>query len=87
MLAVGEEYALVFSLHIIPIRPPRRWLVHFLHVWKDAETATSGCTAMERRNVERIVSWFDTARNPYLVQLPAGEYKKLRKKWNLPKLK
>jgi L,D-peptidoglycan transpeptidase YkuD (ErfK/YbiS/YcfS/YnhG family) len=88
MLAVGEEYALgVFvAYNSYPVRRGDGSCI-FLHVWKDAETPTSGCTAMERRNVERIVSWLDTARNPYLVQLPAAEYKKLRKKWNLPKLR
>lgn len=88
MLAVGEEYALgVFvAYNSYPVRRGDGSCI-FLHVWKDAETPTSGCTAMERRNVERIVSWLEPARNPYLVQLPAAEYKKFRKKWNLPKLK
>jgi len=59
----------------------------FLHVWKDATTATSGCTAMGRIDLERIVSWLEPAQNPYLVQMPEAEYKSLRKTWNLPKLK
>jgi D-alanyl-D-alanine dipeptidase len=59
----------------------------FLHVWKDANTPTAGCTAMGRLDMERIVSWLEPALNPYLVQLPEAEYKLLRKSWNLPKLK
>lgn len=59
----------------------------FLHIWKDASSPTAGCTAMERSNLERIVSWLDTSKNPYLVQLPESEYGKLRKAWNLPKHK
>jgi L,D-peptidoglycan transpeptidase YkuD (ErfK/YbiS/YcfS/YnhG family) len=59
----------------------------FLHVWKDANTPTAGCTAMGRLDMERIVSWLEPALNPYLVQLPEAEYKSLRKSWNLPKLK
>ena len=59
----------------------------FLHVWKDATTATSGCTAMGRLDLERIVGWLEPAQNPYLVQLTEEEYKSLRKSWNLPKLK
>lgn len=58
----------------------------FLHIWKDASTPTSGCTAMDRTHLERIVSWLDAAKNPYLVQLTKDEYKSLRKSWNLPKL-
>ena len=58
----------------------------FLHLWKDGTGSTAGCTAMERMNLERIVSWLDTKKNPYLVQLTEDEYKRLRKSWNLPKL-
>jgi D-alanyl-D-alanine dipeptidase len=59
----------------------------FLHVWKDADSTTSGCTAMGRLDMERIVSWLEPSLNPYLVQLPEAEYKSLKKSWNLPKLK
>ncbi len=59
----------------------------FLHVWKDAETPTSGCTAMARNDLERIISWLEPAKNPYYVHLPEAELKKLRKKWALPELK
>ena len=50
-------------------------------------TPTAGCTAMERPSLERVVAWLDAKKNPYLVQLPEGEYKSLEKGWNLPKLK
>ena len=59
----------------------------FLHVWKDADSTTSGCTAMGHLDMERIVSWLEPSLNPYLVQLPEAEYKSLKKSWNLPKLK
>lgn len=59
----------------------------FLHVWKDPASATSGCTAMSRTDLERIVAWLEPGLNPYLVQLPEAEYKSLRKSWNLPKHK
>jgi D-alanyl-D-alanine dipeptidase len=59
----------------------------FLHIWKDANTPTSGCTAMERGNLEKITGWLDPAKNPYLVQLPDEHYSKSQKSWNLPKLK
>src|SRR5690606_25202862 len=59
----------------------------FLHVWKDAETPTSGCTAMARADLNRIAAWLDPKMNPYLVQLPKAEYSKYQKAWNLPKHK
>ena len=42
---------------------------------------------MERRNLERVISWLTPEKNPYLVQMPADVYDKRRKEWNLPKLK
>jgi D-alanyl-D-alanine dipeptidase len=59
----------------------------FLHIWKDANTGTAGCTAMERQNLERIVKWLDPAKNPYLIQMPETHYEMNRKSYKLPKLK
>jgi len=56
----------------------------FLHIWKDANTPTSGCTAMAREDMERVVAWLDPKKNPYLVQLPKADYKGYKKSWNLP---
>lgn len=88
MLAVGDQYGLgVFvAYNTYPVESGRGSCI-FLHVWKDAATGTAGCTAMERRNIERIVAWLQPAKNPYLVQMPADIYEKRRKSWKLPKLK
>lgn len=87
MLEIGEEYGLgaFVAYNSYPIVAGNGSCI-FLHVWKDAATPTSGCTAMERRNVERVVSWLENDKNPYLVQLPEAELKRYRKAWNLPKL-
>lgn len=87
MLAIGEPYSLgVFvGYNSFPVEKDRGSCI-FLHVWKDSATATDGCTAMERRNVERIVAWASPAKNPYLVQLTEIDYKKYQKSWKLPKL-
>jgi len=59
----------------------------FLHIWKDAATSTEGCTAMERRNLERLFGWLVAAKNPYLIQLTEDDHNNYRKSWKLPKLK
>jgi zinc D-Ala-D-Ala dipeptidase len=59
----------------------------FLHVWKDANTPTAGCTAMARLDLERIVGWLEPELNPYLIQLPEEIYQRSRESWKLPKLK
>lgn len=56
----------------------------FLHIWKDANTPTAGCTAMSREDLERVVAWLDPKKDPYLVQLPEAEYRAYKKEWNLP---
>jgi D-alanyl-D-alanine dipeptidase len=88
MLAVGEQYSLgVFvAYNSFPVSSGNGSCI-FLHIWKDATSPTSGCTAMERTNLERIVGWLDSKKNPYVVQLPEDEYKSLQKGWSLPKLK
>lgn len=88
MLDVGERYELgiVTGYNSYPVEKGRGSCI-FLHVWIDAATGTSGCTAMERRNLERIVGWASPKKNPYLIQMPAGIYQKRQKTWKLPKLK
>lgn len=88
MLAVGTEYELgVFvGYNTFPVEKGRGSCI-FLHIWKDPNTATSGCTAMERRDLERIVAWLSPSKNPYLVQMPRKAYDSRRKLLRLPKLK
>jgi L,D-peptidoglycan transpeptidase YkuD (ErfK/YbiS/YcfS/YnhG family) len=42
----------------------------FLHVWKDQETPTAGCTAMSRDNMIALLEWLDPAKQPLLIQIP-----------------
>ncbi len=88
MMAIGGQYELgVFvAYNSYPVEKGRGSCI-FLHIWKDATSGTAGCTAMERRNLERIVAWASPAKNPYLVQMPKDIYEKRRKPWKLPKLK
>ena len=88
MLTILPQYELgVFvGYNSFPVEKAKGSCI-FLHVWKDASTGTAGCTAMERRNLELLVSWISAAKNPYLVQLPENVYKSSRKSWNLPKIK
>lgn len=58
----------------------------FLHIWKNAETGTAGCTAMARPDMEKILAWLDSQKNPVLIQLPEKDYVKLQNAWKLPKL-
>lgn len=87
MLAVGDQYALglFVAYNSFPVERGRGSCI-FLHIWKDANSGTAGCTAMERRDLERIVAWLESKKNPYLVQMPKAVYEKRRKSLKLPKL-
>jgi len=50
-----------------------------MHVWRAAGEGTVGCTAMPKEDVEQLIQWLDPAKSPRLVQLPLGQYNKLRK--------
>jgi zinc D-Ala-D-Ala dipeptidase len=87
MLEVGEQYDLgVFVAHNFE-RQKSAGSCIFLHIWKDANTPTVGCTAMSRENIEAVLRWLDAAKNPVLIQLTEGAYGEFQKKWRLPKIK
>ncbi len=41
----------------------------FLHPWRDADTATVGCTSLPREQLEAVLEWLDPAAQPLLVQV------------------
>lgn len=56
----------------------------FIHVWRDKDRGTAGCTAMEEKDLVTLLSWLNKEKNPVLVQLPAAEYDRYWKEWKLP---
>ena len=85
MLEIGEQYDLgVFVAHN-PERQKGGGSCIFLHVWKNAESGTLGCTAMARENIETALKFFNPQKNPVLIQLPEDSYAQFQKKWKLPK--
>ena len=69
-----------------PVRPGDGSCI-FMHIWRAAGEGTVGCTAMPKEDVERLIQWLDPAKSPLLVQMPRGQYDKLRKhlaSWRLP---
>ena len=57
----------------------------FLHVWRDADSPTVGCTAMALDRMRELLQWADS--NTELVQLPAREYDRRQRAWGLPQRK
>lgn len=59
----------------------------FLHVWRTNDAGTAGCTAMEKKQLVRLLEWLDPKAAPTIVQVPRNEYPDLRKLQELPELR
>ena len=42
----------------------------FLHVQKEKNSPTAGCTSMNLNEMQKIASWLDKNKNPILIQIP-----------------
>ncbi|HRG28515.1 MAG TPA: L,D-transpeptidase family protein [Chitinophagales bacterium] len=42
----------------------------FLHIYKTPNTPTSGCTAMSKENMLKLIHWLNASKNPMLIQYP-----------------
>jgi L,D-peptidoglycan transpeptidase YkuD (ErfK/YbiS/YcfS/YnhG family) len=49
---------------------PGRGSCIFLHIWKSPASTTSGCIAMARPDLERLVRWLDPAARPVVAVSP-----------------
>lgn len=66
-------------------RTPGRGSCIFLHVWRDAQSPTVGCTAMALDDLRALLQWADSSTE--LVQLPRAEYEARQRAWGLPQRK
>ncbi len=53
----------------------------FLHVQKDTNASTAGCTSMELKDLKKIVNWLDREKNPLLIQIPKSLSSEVLKKY------
>ncbi|HTA94006.1 MAG TPA: L,D-transpeptidase family protein [Polyangiaceae bacterium] len=56
----------------------------FFHVQRGPSQATSGCTSASFADVQALVGWLDARARPVVVELPEGEYTRLKNDWGLP---
>jgi D-alanyl-D-alanine dipeptidase len=88
MLEVGDQYHIGVFVAYNSYPPVRgKGSCIFLHIWKDPESGTAGCTAMAREDLEKVVKWLDPKKNPHLIQMPEEAYQTYLKAWNLPNLR
>ncbi len=56
----------------------------FIHIWRDKDSYTAGCTAISETHMLRLLSWLDSEKKPCLVQLTRRSYLRLKEEWGLP---
>ena len=58
----------------------------FMHIWKDDQHGTAGCTAMQETDILKLLHWINAEKHPLLVQMPVALYKKTSKIYGLPEI-
>ena len=76
----------MFVLHNQPTPLANAGSCIFLHVWRKNDSGTAGCTAMDKQKMKEILSWVDPSSHPLMIQVPAFEYERFRKQYDLPNL-
>jgi L,D-peptidoglycan transpeptidase YkuD (ErfK/YbiS/YcfS/YnhG family) len=56
----------------------------FFHIRRGLNRPTSGCTTMAESDLVRLVAWLRAGRRPCYALLPASEYEKKWRLWDLP---
>jgi len=46
----------------------------FLHIQRDKNSPTSGCTSMQKEKLLKLMHWLDSSKSPMLLQLPKDRY-------------
>lgn len=50
----------------------------FMHIWKNPETGTAGCIAMDETHLDENLDWLDAKKHPVIAIFPMQVYKKLK---------
>ena len=79
-----DAYKIGFVIEHNPRGEPGAGSCIFAHLWKSADSSTSGCTAMAEPALRSVLGWLQPREHPVFVLLPYAEYTRLRDAWNLP---
>ncbi len=72
-------YALGLTLSHNSQRTPYHGSCVFLHVEKDIQTPTAGCTSMSYENLDTVAQWLDIRKKPLLIQVPKHYFPEVMK--------
>jgi len=84
-VAPGDDlYRFGVIVQYNPRRVPGAGSCIFLHVWRDSESPTAGCTAMAEENLLEVLRWLDPEAGPVLIQGDRVFLEGLREEGHLP---
>lgn len=83
MLIPDYDYGFVVEYNY-PKANPGDGSCIFIHLWRNSQTGTAGCTAMSETNLLHLFRMLDAGKKPLLVQIPEREYEQQKKKYGLP---
>ena len=69
-----EQYKLGGVIAYNPMQIKNRGSCIFLHVEKEKNHPTSGCTSMSYDSIERVMKWLDISKRPLLIQIPKSSF-------------
>jgi L,D-peptidoglycan transpeptidase YkuD (ErfK/YbiS/YcfS/YnhG family) len=81
-----QRYKLGFVIEHNPRNESRAGSCIFAHLWKSADAATAGCTAMAEPAMQEVLAWLQPDADPVFVLLPQQQYERLQIAWGLPEL-
>lgn len=75
----------VFVAHNSPEAEAGKGSCIFLHVWRQNDSGTAGCTAMDKGKMRELIKWLDPSKKPILLQMPENipEFAESKQKLNL----
>jgi len=87
LLAGGDQaYKVGFVIEHNPRGATGAGSCIFAHLWKSADSATAGCTAMPEPSMRAVLTLLKASAHPVFVLLPRAEYERLRAAWQLPSI-
>ena len=74
-----DQYRLGVVVAHNDIKKPYAGSCIFIHVQKDVDAPTAGCTSMNYEDLKELISWLDDKKNPILIQVSKEHLSQVKK--------
>jgi len=86
MKRADDLYQWLIVVNHNTMNEPGKGSLIFIHIWRDQNFGTAGCTAISEEHMTELLKWLDKREKPIIVQLPLEIYRKYQKEWSLPEV-